>query len=240
MEREKRVKKIKIIAEVLFWVSLFLPLIAFAVASTVGETYIFNVAGAIRYSWVVWFFVPIAVLSVLVGIKLKNANQKYLKNFVVALICVPLIVMGAFRFIFTDITYGVDNAKAVATQVGVEIPDELKVATMPWADYKATYAKIIDDGAKKQFERQIKTNELWQQELIWHIKILVPFMEWLEIDKFDYFVFYNLTSDIYNIPPSEVGEYNCVFIAYDCQFQRFIMVSDIFGGGVGNYRVVRI
>ena len=74
--------------------------------------------------------------------------------------------MGTFRFTFTDITYGVDNAKAVATQVGVEIPDELKVATMPWADYKATYAKITDDDARAQFERQIKTNELWQQELI--------------------------------------------------------------------------
>lgn len=227
LETKDNTKKLKIIAEVLFWATLFLPLTAFAVACAVGETYIFNVAGAIRYSWVAWLLVPISVLSVVVGIKLKNADKKYLKNVIAVAICVPLVVgLGCCRFIFADITYDVDTAKTIASQTGVEIPDELKVATMPWADYTATYAKIKDDQAKTTFENAIKTNELWKTGLMWHIKILVPFMERLEIDKFEYFVFYNSTSDKYNEPPTAVGEYNCFFIAYDVDFQRFVMVHD--------------
>lgn len=51
-------KKIKIIANILFWITLVSPMVSFSLASIIGEADIFGVAGIVRYSWVMWFFIP--------------------------------------------------------------------------------------------------------------------------------------------------------------------------------------
>lgn len=98
-------KKIKIIANILFWITLVSPMVSFSLASIIGEADIFGVAGIVRYSWVMWFFIPIGILSIIVAGKLKQAKLKYKKNYVVAFICLPLLILfGSYRFIFSDIS----------------------------------------------------------------------------------------------------------------------------------------
>lgn len=50
-------KKIKQVGDLLFWMTLISPIFSFALSSIIGEAYIFGVAGIIRYSWIMLFFI---------------------------------------------------------------------------------------------------------------------------------------------------------------------------------------
>ena len=52
MENERRKK----LGNILFILTLFSPLMAFALATTIGEVEIFGSAGMIKYLWVMWLF----------------------------------------------------------------------------------------------------------------------------------------------------------------------------------------
>ena len=103
-------KKINVFGNILFWLTLISPVLAFSLASVIGEADLFGVAGIIRYSWIMLLFVPFGVLSLLIGKKLKEENQSYKKNFIIAFICLPLLlIFGSYRFIFNSVTFDIEQ-----------------------------------------------------------------------------------------------------------------------------------
>lgn len=216
------------LGSILFWITLISPIVSFSLASLIGEANIFGVAGIIRYSWVMLLFIPVGILSILIGIKLKKENQNYKKNFIVAFICLPLIlIFGSYRFIFGDyISYDVETVYAIETKTNLNLPDRIKVATNELDSYTVSYVKITSEEEITSFEHELLTSPFWNEDLKPEIKRLLPVEVQLEIANFDYFVFYNLTTNEYNKYPSE-GCYECLFIAYDHQSQRLIIIDDL-------------
>jgi len=82
--------------------------------------------------------------------------------------------------------------------------------------------KIINNESKEVFEQGIINNQLWHNELNCEIKSLLPLYIQYESEPFDYFIFYNITSDEYNKKPVNVS-CEIIFIAYDCDLQRLII-----------------
>ncbi len=219
--------KNRIFGIILFWATLISPIVSFSLASVIGEANIFGVAGIIRYSWVMLLFIPIGILSILIGFKLKNSTQKYKKNFIVSFICLPLlIIFGSYRFIFNSVvSYDVNEVSIIEEKINFEIPDGIKVATNKLHLYNISYLKIINSESKDMFEQEVGNNQLWQKELKPEIKSLLPLDIQYESEIFEYFVFFNITSNEYNISPLS-GENECIFIAYDCDLQRLIILND--------------
>ena len=219
--------KKRVLGNILFWTTLISPMVSFSMASMIGEANIFGVVGIIRYSWVMLLFIPIGILSILIGFKLKNSTQKYKKNFVVSFICLPLlIIFGSYRFIFNNaVSYDVNEVSIIEEKINLEIPDDIKVATNKLDIYNISYLKIINSESKDMFEQEVRNNQLWQKELKSEIKSLLPLDIQYESEIFEYFVFFNITSNEYNIPPLS-GENECIFIAYDCDLQRLIILND--------------
>ena len=219
--------KNRILGNILFWLTLISPMVSLALASIIGEVDIFGIAGIIRYSWVMLLFVPIGILSILIGIKLKYSMQKYRKNLIVSFICVPLlIIFGLYRFIFSSVvSYDVNEVSIIEEKINFEIPDDIKVATNKLDLYNISYIKIINNESKDVFEQEIENNQLWQKEIKPEIKSLLPLDIQYESEVFEYFVFFNTTTNAYNISPLS-GQYECIFIAYDCDLQRLIILSD--------------
>lgn len=219
-------KKIKIIANILFWITLVSPMVSFSLASIIGEADIFGVAGIVRYSWVMWFFIPIGILSIIVAGKLKQAKLKYKKNYVVAFICLPLLILfGSYRFIFSDISYDVNRVVTIEQKANLELPNRVKIVTEKIDSYYVSYLKIINAEEQRNFESEIESNLLWEKELSTKIKSLLPFDIQYELTNFDYFVFYNSTTSEYNEYPTD-GQYDCVFVAYDHENKRLIILDD--------------
>lgn len=152
----------KVLGNILFWATLVSPMVSFCLASLIGEANIFDVAGIVRYSWIMLLFVPIGILSIIIGLSLKNNNQKHKKNLVVAYICLPLlIIFGSFRFIFVDVvSYDTNEISMVEEKVNLELPNEIKSATIKLDLYNLRYSKIIDNECKEAFEREINSNHL--------------------------------------------------------------------------------
>ena len=71
-------KKINNLGMILLIASIISPFIAFIISDVVGESDIFDMAGIIRYMWIMWLFIPIPIGSLIVGIVLYNNKQ--LKN----------------------------------------------------------------------------------------------------------------------------------------------------------------
>lgn len=221
-------KKLKVLGNILFWATLISPIVAFALASEIGESDIFSTMGIVRYIWIMWLFIPIAVLSILIGIKLKKNDQKYKKNFVIAFICIFfLVIWGSFGSIFSEtISFDVSKVSAIEEEINLELPDSVKVATQYFDSGSETYIKIIDTESKKKFEAEIENNQLWQKKLNPAIKSLIPTYMQNEVSlSFDVFVFYNVTSDEYNVYPS-TEKYKSIFIAYDYEMQRILVLEN--------------
>ena len=202
-------------------------MISFLLASMIGEHEIFGVAGIVRYSWIMLLFIPIGILSILIGLKLKKNKQEYKKNFIISFICLPLlIIFGSYRFIFNGVvSYDVSKISIIENKTNFEIPDEIKVATIELDLYNISYVKIIDNDSKELFEEKIKNNEMWKDKIKSDIKRLLPLNIQYKSKVFDYFLFYNISSGEYNIFPQS-GENKCIFIAYDCDLQRLIIIDD--------------
>lgn len=204
-------------------------MISFSLAGMIGEIEVFGVTGIVRYSWLMLLFIPIGILSIIIGLKLKNNNQKYKKNLIITFICLPLlIIFGSYRFIFSNtISYNTNKVSIIEDKIGIKLPNKIKVATEKLDLYNVSYVKIIDNECKESFEQSIKSNSLWKNKLNYEIRGMLPlyFQAQYESENFDYFVFYNITSNEYNTLPSS-GEYECIFIAYDCDLQRLIILDD--------------
>ena len=205
---------------------LISPVISFALASMIGEAYIFGVAGIVRYSWIMLIFIPLGILSILVGIKLQQNKQSYKKNFIIAVICLPfLMIFGSYRFVFnSDISYDINKVLQIEEKINFEIPNEIKVATNKLDLYDISYVKFINNESKEAFEQEIRNNTIWQKELNSEIKSLLPLDIQYETEVFEYFLFYNITSDEYNVNLTK-GNSEIIFIAYDCEMQRLIIID---------------
>lgn len=146
-------KKEKVLGNILFWMTLISPMISFSLASMIGEAEIFGVAGIIRYSWLMILFIPVGILSILIGLQLKKNKKKYKKNLIVAFISLPLlIIFGSYRFIDSNISYNTDNIITIENKMNIELPREIKIATSKRDSYDISYVKITDDKSKEKFE----------------------------------------------------------------------------------------
>lgn len=219
-------KGFKVIGNILFWATLAAPMLSFALVCTVGEVEIFGIAGILRYSWLMWLFIPVGVLSFVVGHMLKKRGEKYKKNYIIVFICLPLLVIfGSYRFIFTQVSYDAVNIASIEKIVNVEIPDDIKSATEKTKSYTVTYLKVANKRSNSEFEKTVKENSLWQDKLSSNIKGILPINIQVELVNFDYFIFYNFTSEEYNTYPLE-GKSVCLFVAYDYELKRLVILED--------------
>lgn len=218
----------KILGNILFLMTLISPNISLFLASIIGEANIFGVAGIIRYSWVMLLFIPIGILSILVGLKLKNSKQKYKKNLIIAFICLPLlIIFGSYRFIFIlngNVSYDTEKISIIEEKIKFKFPNEIKIATNKLDLCNLSYVKINDES-KDLFEQEIMNSQLWHNSLDIKIRSLLPLDIQYQSKTFEYFLFYNITNDEYNIFPTS-KEFEAIFIAYDCDLQRIMILDD--------------
>ena len=219
-------KKLKFTSNMLFFFTLLSPIVSFLLCGIIGEVSIFGVAGIVRYSWIMWLFIPIGILSFLSGKQLKRMNQKYRKNYVAALICLPLLlIFGSYRFIFNNISYDCEKIYVIEEQTALNLPKNVKIASTDLENYTISYVKINDEFEKANFEEEINNSTLWESSLNEKIKNILPHNLYLETLNFDYFIFYDFINGKYNSCES-IEDYSYIFIAYDCETTRLIVLSE--------------
>lgn len=202
------------------------PPLAFSICAIVGEAEIFGVAGIIRYSWIILLFIPFGILTLLAGKKEKECGRKYTRFYVAACISLPLLlVFGSYRFIVQGISYSVSDVYTIEEKTNLDFPNSIRLAAHDYSGNDVLYIKIADVDEAASFSTVMSSNVHCTLELGAMVQKMLPLDIQLEIVDFDYFLWYDLTTDQYTTSPS-VGEHKYVFIAYDCQVQKIIILDN--------------
>lgn len=215
----------KVIGWFLFWFTLCSPLLSFAVVCFVSEASFFGIASIIRKMWIMWFFIPIGVISIVLAFFLKKDNLSYKKNLIVSFICIPiLLIFGSFSIIFSNYVKRT-NIEIIENRIKIDFPEDIKYETIDWGSYKITYLRVNDKKDRAFFENEIKNNQYCKNQVSTDVKGVLPPTIQAEIKQYDYFVFYNITNNEYNKYPVK-GECECIFIAYNCKSSKTMIVHD--------------
>ena len=221
--------KTKVISNLIFWCSIISLPISFSLCGIIGEPEIFGVGGIVRYSWIMLLFTPITLTSLILGFYLKKQKLKYKKNIYVSIICLPLLlIFGSYRFIFNSIiSYDDSQIIEVEDKIEFDLPNELKLVTINYEDECViTYAKITNENAKKDFEENVSKSNLWTNSLSTKMSGILPYYIQIETTNFDYFLFFNETSESYSQTSFFEGEYKLVFVAYDLENGKLIVLNN--------------
>lgn len=219
-----------IIGRILFWGTLISFIFSFVLVAIIGEPDIFSVTGIIRYSWIMLLFIPIGLVSIIYGFILRKHNHKYKKNFIIAFICIPLlIVFGTFRFNSRNTVY-YDNSNLIEIEKtdNYNFPEHLKITTQIFQDYKITRAKITSSNEKISFEQSINTDSRWNQSLTQKIKGALPMMFLIESERFDSFLIYSKTVNSYDSDTFTNGTHEIILMMYNKQKGSFLIINECF------------
>lgn len=216
----------KQIADIIFFMCVISVPVSFWISSVVGESNIFGVGGIVRYSWIMWLFIPINIVSYILGLYLKKCGEKYKSNQIVAFICVPiLLIFGSYRFLGFDVNYDTSIISDLEHNIDFDLPNDVKVVNESNTDYYVSRVKILDNEEKELFEKDIDESKKWTTTPNSLLSSSLPYLIETETTEFDYFMFYNNTQKTYNSYPNSNGEFDYIFIAYDLENSRFIILT---------------
>ncbi len=221
-------KKKKTIGTVLIILSILALPTAFSISCHIGETDIFGIGGALKFSHVMLIAVPVSIASIIYGIYLRKIGENARPNFVIAVFCIPpILLLSCFKFLSADdfdyTTYPVTIAEEKAK---IDLPNSIEAITEKWIDYNIIRVKITNESEKRTFEEQIDNDGIWRDLLERKISNALPFELSAEISKCSYFIFYNETTGEYNQYPSEFGEYKCMLFAYNKELGSFVIIDE--------------
>lgn len=221
-------KLFKILADILICFSAIAFTLVFLICCLLGEADIFGVAGIIRYSWVMLFFMLLPVLLIIISIILKIHNEKFMQYIVVGLIFIFLFgIFGSSRLFYKNMINFEESALiTLEEKLAFELPKNMKTATITYENYTISYLKITDNDERIAFQNNINDNENWTDKTSTALCNSLPYEINSVICNDDYFMFYNLTTNEFNTYPIENGVYECIFIAYDKDINKLTILQN--------------
>ena len=175
-----------------------------------------------KNTWVLWCWLPIPILSIVLGYKYKRAGFKCTKNIVAGFIIgILLLLFGAFCLFPT---YSEDYNEIYNYQdiIGLSLPSNGELEIIDWGTYfdddKTEYSVInayYDKEDVTLLVNSIKNNIYWMpsKEIKSELRVFVPSQ--LRADDDAYFSIYNKTTNQYSTLPETTGNYEIYAMKYD-------------------------
>lgn len=175
-----------------------------------------------KNTWVFWCWLPIPILSIILGFKYKNAGFKCTKNIVGGFIIgFLLLVYGSFS-LFPTFSQDYNKIDSYRSIISAQLPSNGELEIQDWGTYfdedKTNYTIInayYDKEDVSSLVNSIQYNSNWilSKEIKSELKILIPSQ--LRSDDDAYFSIYNKTTNQYNTLPEIPGEYEIYAMKYD-------------------------
>lgn len=172
--------------------------------------------------WVFWCWLPIPILSIILGFKYKSAGFKCTKNIIGGfIISFFLLIYGSFCLLptFSQDYNKIDDYRSI---IDAKLPSNGDLEIQDWGTYfdddKTEYTIInayYDKENVSNLVNSIKNSDNWilSKEIKSELKILIPSQ--LHSDDDAYFSIYNKTTAEYNSLPIIAGDYEIYAMKYD-------------------------
>jgi hypothetical protein len=210
--------------------SLLGVLLTFLLVNTISPKVGFNF---IKNMWVCFIWLPIPIISTVLGYKYHDAGFKCTKNIISGFIIgFILIALGSLCFIpsFEEDYKEIDNYKEI---ISIDLPKDGILEVENWGKYfendKSNY-KIIninysknDKNSIKKLDKNIKNSDKWilSTSMKSYLKILQPTE--FKSNKNLYYSIYNKTTNQYNVLPDEYGKYEIYAMKYDISSKKMVI-----------------
>lgn len=213
------IKKSMIILFILTIASLWGALQSVALIDKIIPQHGFNFT---KNMWVFWCWLPIPILSIILGNKYKKAGFKCTKNIVGGFIIgFLLLIYGSFCMFptFSEDYNKINNYKEI---IDAELPNNGVLEIQDWGTYfdedKTNYTIMnayYDKEDVKELVGSIENNKNWilSKEIKSELRVLVP--STLRSDADAYYSIYNKTTNQYNVIPETSGNYEIYAMKYD-------------------------
>lgn len=180
--------------------------------------------------WVFWCWLPLPILSIILGIKYNKAGFQCTKNIVggFIIVCV-LLVYGSFSLISIP-SYDYSEIDAYRDIIDAELPDngEIQIIDMgTYSELGKTNHKIIDVYYDKEdisdLITSIENSDNWilSTEIKSELTIFIPSQ--FRLDDGAYFSIYNKTTNQYNTLPEKSGYYEIYTMKFD-EFDKYLTI----------------
>ena len=223
-------KNKSLVGQILMILTILCPF-SFCISMAVGDVAYFEKAGMLKYAWIMLIFLVIPIATIVITIILEIRGYRHFENYVIsAIMVIILLACGSLSFVFKDYySYDNDRVAIVESKTKIDLPEKIDVASLYVENqnlsYWETYIRVNDESENSSFVNTIKNSEIWVESLDQSIKDLFE-TSLSEIGYYDYYVFFNATTQEYNRLPQN-GENDCVIIAYDTELKKIYIRSDL-------------
>ena len=223
----------KAISMVFLILGVAAPILGLITVVAVSDVSFFGWAASLRYSWILYLFIFIPISNLIYGFIGKKRRWIYFKNIVVACAVTPLLVLyGSYGLIFaSSIDYTDAIFRDAENKTSLVLPSNIQCVTeldMPFTG-DLSIAKIVSSSEQTTFENSLLSAP-WIDTFPSAIKNALPDYVSSEVLNFDYYCFYDVTSDSFNTIPVADGTYDTVFLAYQSSIAKIVAFD--------NYQVI--
>ena len=175
-----------------------------------------------NHIWVFWCWLPIPVLSIILGFKYKNAGFKCTKNIVGGFIIGFLMLIYGSFCLMPTFEQDYNKIDAYKNYIDAPLPNNGELEIQNWGTYfdedKTNYTIInvyYDKEDVNYLVNSIENSNNWilSKEIKSELKILIPSQ--LKSDFDSYYSIYNKTTNEYNTLPTIAGNYEIYAMKYD-------------------------
>lgn len=220
---DKKFKKIKLLMLILFICTIITLWIAFFTVLLITSINDGNMNNTFENMWIMYLFLPIPLLSIILGIKYKRVGIKCKKNIVAGfIIAILLIIYGSFTNIYKTIDTGEPfNREEYEKFIRTDLPKNGVFQRIEWnssylENHISNFIDFENNEELRNFNEFIKNSDEWNlyDNLSSSLEIfLTPFKK-INNEECYYFI-YIKELNLYNELPKESGVYSIISMEYD-------------------------
>lgn len=172
--------------------------------------------------WIMWCWLPMPILSIILGFKYKKAGFKCTKNIVVGFIVGFLLLINGTFCLSPNFSQDYSKINNYKNIIDAKLPNNGELEIQNWGTYfdedKTNYIIINAYYDKENVDNLVNSiehssNWILSKEIKSELKVLIPSQFFSDDDAF--FSIYNKTTNEYNSIPSSSGDYEIYAMRYD-------------------------
>ena len=183
-----------------------------------------------KYSWGMWLWLPIPILSIVLGIRYKKRGIKSTKNIVAGtIIGIWLLVFGSF-FLMPDFEVDYNEIYSYEQIIGIEIPAKGTFIKEEWDEsylqnHTTNIIKFTNLEEIEKFEKKVEDSNNWllRDEMSSNLNIFIPITMEGYLTDTCYYSIYIEGIDGYNAIPDETGKYRIYAMMYNFRISTLII-----------------
>lgn len=228
----KKIKKWKLITSLLTIASIFMGLMVVSLVHTLGHYANVNEA-FVENLYILYFFIPFPLLSILVGMKAKKIGIMGKGCIILGVIFTFILgIYGSFALLFNaSISHNKNHLLEYSNQTGIEIPYDgyftyVDMSMGSRTEETTLYAvmTLTNETEIMEFESALSNNPIWQNGINYNY---MDFYNLTKVSEYEYFALYDCQTNQFVTGDLSVGDHHLICVAYDSE-EKVVMIIDYY------------